>query len=275
MANVGFVELSSSEDIKSLVKKNRRSIVDNATEATHITYECLMSPSVGLLNCPQPLIPGCELKLSFDRAKAALALIHCDDQVNTDDGALQLKNLYMRANYISSPFLRNFFAKIDETDIKYPYDECTCYLKNLPQGETIIRLSNVIGGQTPRYVFCGVIESDALNGDYNLSSTRFQRHGVTELDLSINGYSCNGFPIQNTDGSALQAYNKWLHATNRAFKNNCSEQISPLDFKRFHFLYSHKFEGELTEQGWLGIDMKLEKAYEKNYTLGLEKIYFI
>ena len=268
MWNLDFRELNASDDIKQLVDDSRRSIVDNKADATHITYECLLSPSVGILNCPQPLLPGCELKLSFDRAKAALSLMNFDDQNTTDEGALQLKNLCLKANYVSSPFLRNFFATIDDTDIKYPYDECTCYLKNLPQGETIIRLSNVIGGLTPRYVFCGVIQSDALNGDYDLSSTRFQRHGVTELDLSINGYSCNGFPIQNTNGSALPAYTKWLQSTNRAYKNNCAEMINPLDFKRFHFIYSHKFDGELTEQGWLGIDIKLEKAYEKNYILG-------
>ena len=41
-----------------------------------------------------------------------------------------------------------------------------------------------------------------------------------------------------------------------------------MDFKRFHFVYSHKFEGDVTEQGWIGMTLKLDKALDENYTLG-------
>ena len=268
MWNIGTHEITSSEEIKALIDQNRASVVDNEDDADEIIYEFMLCPSTGILNCPIPLVPGCELKLSFDRAKAELALI---GSASTDSSVLTLKNLHLKAKYYSSPYLRTFFSKIDNNDINYRYDECSVYLKNLPQGETIVRLSNVIGGLTPRYIFCGVIESAALNGDFSLSSTRFQRHGVKELDLSLNGYSCNGFPIINNNGSAVPAYNKWLHSTNRFFNNKCAQQISPLDFKRFHFIYSHKFEGEPTEQGWIGLNIKLETAFTENYTLGNTK----
>ena len=86
--------------------------------------------------------------------------------------------------------------------------------------------------------------------------------------LTLLGYSCSGFPIVNQNKSPIMVYDKFLQSTNRNFQNKCAEQILPSDFKEFSFIYSHKFEGETAETGWLGINIKLEQAYQENYTLG-------
>ena len=271
MWNVGTAELEASADILAEIRQERTTLSDIDDNATTTPYEFLLNPCSGILNSPMPLLPGCELKLSFDRAKIELSsiAIKSDDSTAAIDGTVvELKNLYLKAKYYSSPYIRNYFATIEDHDIKYNFDECSCYLKNLPTGETNIRLSNVIGGLTPKYIFAGVIQSKSLSGDFLLSSTRFERHGIKEFDLSLNGYSCNGFPLTVANGSSIGVYNKWLQSTNRFFKNQCGTQISPLDFKRFHYIYSHKFDGEQTEQGWLGINLMLENAYTENYTLG-------
>ena len=273
--NVGTAALSNSDSVK-LIQDSRVSIVDSQTDGTQV-YEFAYAPGLGILNSNMPLLPGCEIKISFDRAKAELALVKIDSakEVNLDTGVLKLTNLSVRARYFSSPSLRNLFSSINENPIHYNYDECSVYLKNLPKGETNIRLNNIIGGLTPSHLFCGVIESDALNGDLELSTTKFERHGVKEMDLTLNGQSLAGFPITNTNGSGLPAYMKWLKTTNRQFNNSCSGQIEPMDFKRYHFLYAHKFEGEPTDQGWLGVDLKLDKPYDTNFTLGNNKQYFL
>ena len=276
MWSVGTSELVASAEILKMIKEKRTSLSDHEDDALSIPYDFLLSPCNGILNCGLPLAPGFEFKISFDRAKAEQALISKTLNDGAEAGSvIKLKNLFLKARYFTSPYLRNLFSTIEEKDIKYTFDECSCYLKNLPQGEQNIRLSNIIGGLTPKYVFAGVIKSDALNGNYQLSSTKFARHAVTEFDLTLNGASCNGFPIMNTNGSAIAVYNKWLTSTNRYLNNKCAAQIEPLDFKRFHFIYGHKFEGEVTEQGWLGIDMKLEKPYDENFTLGKQNLFKI
>ena len=266
--NVGSAEISNQASL-ALLRESRISLVDNDQGQGKI-YDCIYAPGLGLLNSKKPLLPGCEIKLSFDRAKAELALIQIDKNTEVDlgTGVLKLTNLSVSARYFSSPKLRNYFAKISENPITYNYNECSVYLKNLPKGETNIRLNNIIGGLTPSHLFCGIIESDALNGDLTLSTTKFERHKVKEIDLTLNGQSLAGFPIQNSNGSALPAYLKWLKTTNREFNNSCSGQIEPFDFKRYHFIYGHKFEGEPTDQGWLGVDLKLDSAYDSNFTLG-------
>ena len=254
-------------DRTETIKKSRVSVVDNEEGKDQI-FEFQYSPGVGILNSSKPLVPGCEVKLSFDRANVQLALIQKTATELELSKKLSLSNLYCKARYYSSPGLRTKFQSIQDNDLHYHYDECSVYLKNLPKGETNIRLNNVFGGSTPSYIFCGISKSEALSGDFNLSATRFELHDVAEIDLTLNGYSVCGYPLQNINGSALSAYTKWLKTTDRKFNNTCGQQITPVDFKNFHYIYSHAFEGDQTEQGWIGIELKLKKAYENNYTMG-------
>jgi len=235
-----------------------------------VTYDLLFRPPSGILNSAKPLMPKKEIILSFDRATSELGLINKSSESEgvLAGKVLPLKNVFLRARYYSTPFLRNYFSTIENGEISFNYDECSVYHKNLPQGDSIIRLANIIGGNTPKYLFAGIIESDALMGDYTKCSTAFKRHGVSEFDLTLNGYSCHGFPLMSVNQSPVQVYDKFLKATNRSFRNSCSKQISPSDFSNFAYLYAHKFEGESTESGWLGINLKLENAFDKNYVLG-------
>ena len=173
--NVGTDALSNTESRK-LIQDSRISLVDSQTGGAKI-YECEYSPGLGVLNSKKPLLPGCEIKLSFDRAKAELALIQVDKtkEIDLGSGVLKLTNLSVKARYFSSPSLRNYFSTIIDKPLHYYYDESSVYLKNLPKGETNIRLNNIIGGLTPSHLFCGIIESDALNGNLELSTTQFER----------------------------------------------------------------------------------------------------
>lgn len=267
--HVDTVKLSGKA--KGVIEEARGSLRESTGDVN--TYDLLFRPPTGILNSAKPLMPNKELLLSFDRAPADLSLI--DIKTVNDNGVadlsgkvLPLKNVFLKARYYSTPFLRNYFDTITNNEISYKYDELSVYCKNLPQGDTIIRMPNIIGGNTPKYLFAGIIEASALNGDFKKSSTSFKRHGVTEFDLTLNGYSCHGFPIMSQNDSPIQVYDKFIKTTNRSFDNTCPKQIAPSDFKSFSYLYAHKFEGESTETGWVGVNIKLESAYNENYVLG-------
>ena len=223
-------------------------------------------------------MPGQEFTLSFDRAAADLSLIS-SEQPKEDDPllgkVLTLKNPYLTAEYITSPFLRNHFDGIKNKDISYFYDEISVYHKSIPQNDTIIRFPNILGGNTPSYIFAGIVSSDALNGSFSKSSTLFKRAKVKEFEITLNGYSCNSFPVSNIEKTPLEVYDKFLSTTQRKFKTQCPEQILPGDFANFHFIYAHQFEGEQTESGWIGINLKLTEAYTENFTLGKIFTFFI
>ena len=268
--NVNTSELATAEQLLA-GEISRASLRDiNSPSEALVTYDFIFRPPCGLLNSKKPLITGTEMTLSFDRAVSDLSLIAKKD-VSTSKllgKAFDLKNVHMTARYYSTPILRNYFSQIQSKSISYYYDEIQVYHKNLPQGETNIRLSNILGGNSPSYVFAGVIESDALVGSKLLSSTCFQRHNVDEFDLTLNGQSLNGFPITSNGGCPLNVYDKFLCTTDRKFMNSCGGMIDPAHFKTSNYLYSHKFNNEISESGWLGINLKLSEAYDTNYVLG-------
>jgi hypothetical protein len=270
--NVDSTSLTETENLNR-IKLSRKSLCK--TGQTNVFYDLLFKPPSGLLNSKKPLIPKTEMIISFDRAPSELALINeVEKTESTLDGkAIELKNVFMRASYYSSPYLRNYFDKINSQEISYKYDECQVLQKSLPTGLNNIRLANLIGGNTPKYLFAGIIESASLSGDIDKCSTAFKHHGVTEFDLTLDGYSVNGFPITSEDESPLNVYDQFLRTTNRKFDNLCGAQIEPEDFQLFHYIYAHKFCGETSETGWIGVNLKLEKAYTQNYTLGILIIY--
>ena len=265
--NIDSDELDEAAKLSS-VSSTRESLSNSTGNTT--TYNFIFRPPTGILNSCKPLLPKSEMIITFDRAISDIALINKPDATANDltGKMLTLKNVNLKATYLTSPYIRNHFDTITSGDISYRYDECAVYHKNLPQGDASIRLSNVIGGNTPTYLFAGIIESTALNGDITKSSTAFKRHKVIEFDLTLNGYSCHGFPLVSENNSPLLVYDKFLRTTNRSFQNKCAQQLLPADFQQFHYLYTHKFQGEPSETGWIGINLKLESAYDENFTLG-------
>ena len=267
--NIDTSNISSNSQLLGMVEDTRQSLRESTGDV--ITYDLLFRPPTGILNSSKPLMPKKEFILSFDRAPADLALI--DKKAANDSGVtdltgkvLPLKNIFLKARYYSTPFLRNYFDANNE--ITYKYDELSVYCKNLPTGETVIRMPNIIGGNTPKYLFAGIIEASALNGDFKKSSTAFKRHGVLEFDLTLNGYSCHGFPLSSQNKSPVQIYDKFLRTTKRTFQSSCPKQLEASDFKKFFYIYAHKFEGENSESGWVGVNLKLEAEYADNYVLG-------
>ena len=269
--NVSTVDLES-EHVAQTVTVTRGSFVESS-DNQWVLYDLLFRPPIGILNSTKPLMPKTEMTLHFDRATSELAMIAKtkNDENPLSGKAIELENVFLKARYISSPKLRNEFEAINERDILYNYDECSVFYKNLPQGMTNIRLNNIIGGNTPSYLFAGIIESAALMGDDKLSATKFGRHNLLEFDLTIDGYSVIGFPIRNDDGSPVHAYDNYLRTTNRAFNNSVSDVLPIGDYRSFHYLYGHAFSQSQADNGWIGINLKLEKEYTNNFTLGTRK----
>lgn len=235
-------------------------------------YDLLFRPPVGILNSVKPLLPKTEMVISFDRAVSDLAMISktVNGENPLENQVLELENVFLRANYYSSPYLRNYFDTISEKEISYRFDETQVLCKNLPQGMKNIRFPNIIGGNTPSYLFAGIIESSALMGNNQLSSTAFKQNNVLELDITLDGVSVSGFPIKTDDGIPVLAFDSYLKATHRSFNNAVSETIPISDFANFHFLYGHRFSGDISQSGWIGCNLKLSEEYETNYCLGIQ-----
>ena len=268
--NVSTSEISGSNSgVLSNIENLRKSFA-NTSDGNWQIFDLLFRPPVGILNSTKPLLPKTDMVLSFDRAVSDLAMISkVPDTANPlENEVIPLENVFLRATYYSSPYLRNYFQTIEEKEISYKFDETQVLIKNIPKGLKNIRFSNLIGGNTPSHLFAGVIPSSALMGNNELSSTAFKQHNVLEFDLTIDGQSMQGFPIKTENTIPMLAYDSYLKATNRNFNNLVNQTIPIRDYANFHFVYGHKFSGEVSDSGWIGINLKLSEEYNENFSLG-------
>ena len=119
-------------------------------------YEFVITPNVGFLANPMPLMKNTELKLSFDRASPAVALLKNGD-ITTECKYIELDDVYATTEYISSPEWRKYFEYVDAEPLVYEYEDCDVLIKNLEKGSTEFRFDNLRGGQVPRYIFMSLI----------------------------------------------------------------------------------------------------------------------
>lgn len=250
---------------KSKAIRDRR--VENAfhdeTNNKYIFDFCII-PNTGFLGNADLLVKDAELKLCFDRSKSE-QLIVCEDATWTalnNSLKVDIKNCYAVSEYVSSPSLRSYFDSIDYSPIRYEYEDCEVFVKSIPQAETNVRLDNIRGGNTPSHIFIGVIESAALMGRHDKASTRMSPHGIELLNISVNGNSVNGYPLQVKHNIPTIPFQKFSSCTNRSCNINCGKMMGPNEFM-FNWIWAHCFEAEDTATGWIGVDFKLKEAYNK------------
>ena len=231
-------------------------------DVTRIDFTLI--PNVGFLTNPDPLMKNCELKLSFDRADPQCAMIELE--TGTQLGDLEISNCYAVTEYVSSPELRSYFDRIENIPIKYDYEDIEVLIKSIPQGDTNIRFDNLRGGKIPTHIFAGIIKTDALNGNQKLCSTKFSHANVTEMNITLNGNSVNGYPIEVHNSSPIFPMQKFIDSTKRINNIASGSFLSQNEFK-FNWIWAHQFEAEESAQGWIGINFKLDEAYNDAMSL--------
>ena len=256
------INIAQNRDLFEIVKNGKKQ------------FQFVLALEGGILNCNQPLLNNTEVKLSFDRANAAIGLLYSaygdgvTQPTELDNTVLDIIDPYMEVEYISSPYLRNFYAQIVDRPITMKYDDCNIYMKTINKGQSMIRVNNIMGGLTPDYLFAGFVRTDALNGDFLLSSTCFADVKYKDVCITLNGMAVQGYPISMDFKAPLKLYSKFLDTIGKTKKSMASDTIGPRFFWQFYSLISHKFEGEPTNEGWIGLDIKLNEALQHDYTLG-------
>ena len=229
-------------------------------------YEFIMTPNDSFLNENHPLPPGVEMKIAFDRLPAQNSCIAWNSDNSINGQVLELKDVYTQVEYISSPILRSYFDRRDIEPITYKYDELSVICRSVPIKEEYVRLDNIKGGNTPDYVFFGLVKTAAFNGQLSGGSMALKNNGIKEVNLTLNGNSCNGFPLRIQNDVPLWPYHKFFATVGRLMDNNAAAQMRLSTFEDM-VLYAQKFEGEDATKGWLGVTLSLNKGLEENHTL--------
>ena len=264
-------DISTLSTSKAVIDKRQLGYHVNTStsgKSSHI-YEFVMIPNIGFLGDPTPLLNNCELKLNFDRSPAACAIMSSQE---VEAPYLEIKDCHAVTEWVSSANLKNYFAQIEYNPISYRYDEIEVLCKPLPMGTKNLRLDNLRGGNIPSYIFAGIIATDAINGDLALSSTNFACHNVTDINITLNGNSVTGYPMEIKNCSDTNAMFQFNDTIGRTYNNKCCAGLKKAHFYS-NYIWAHRFEAEETAQGWIGIDIKVSEPFTSSYTMVIWLIY--
>ena len=226
-------------------------------------YEFALIPNMGFLGSPDLLVKNCELKLSFDRAPSNVSILKTAEPKEDLSNVLEIKDCFAITDYISSPDIRDYFSSIETKPFIYHYDDVDVIIKNVPLGETDIRFDTLRGGNTPSYMFVGLIPQRALMGDHGESSTGFHANNVSEMNITYNGNSVNGYPINISNNSYIFPMLKYLDVTGQLYNQSCGRTLTGPEFE-YNFLWAHKFEAEPSPEGWVGVNFKLSELIKND-----------
>ena len=67
-------------------------------------------------------------------------------------------------------------------------------------------------------------------------------------------------------GSPIGPMQKFFDVTNRLYNVQCGDSLDQIAF-HYNFIWAHKFEGELTGNGWCGVDLQLDSGFTENMIL--------
>lgn len=119
----------------------------------------------------------------------------------------------------------------------------------------------------PEYIFFAIQPADRLNGDFQQSSTMFELCGVNEVNLKVDGNSVHNHPIKIRGELPVIPYRLLLDNMQAWFATDAGQQVSLSHFRDYYVIYSHKFEAENTEDGWISIELNLDSAFDDAYNL--------
>ena len=271
------------------------------TKANTIDHRFTLTPATGVMSAPECLPLDVDLNLEFERAKPSLfalraAALKADTLVDNDKklaelwktwiaagtdenivgtgdkgstiDKLPIKDVHLCVDYVSSPSLRAAHAVINSRPFCLNYEDINVLRTPVTMESTNVRFNNLIGGNTPTFIFAGLIKSAALDGNLEDSATQFSRHGVKEFDFTLNGVSVNGYPIKSDDKNDwLVAYRRFNEVCSRMHSSGTVSGIDPHVFRHCSWLWSHSFEGESLSTGWIGINFQLEEALSQRCDL--------
>ena len=231
-----------------------------------IKYYFAFVPNFGFLRDTQPLMKGCELKLKFDRAKSPISFVKKIDTDQPFPDNIPITGCVAQTEWVSSPALRAHFETIDSSPIEYRFDDCQVYLKNLDQDQKTVRINQIRSGNLPTHIFAAIIDEDALSGDVEKSSTGFKCHGVSRFNISIDGTSVNGYPINVENGSPVYPLVKFNDTLDKITNISCSGGFTMAEFA-YNYIWSHHFQAEQSSTGWINIDIDFKAALSDSKTL--------
>ena len=231
--------------------ENRNGLTDD------YIYEIVLPIDGNIFSSNSSLPNNTPIDISFERAASKLSLLKIDtfDISNDFDKVLTLEDAYLIVPYTVYPETPDMEAF---GNFRLQYDDYVISRFNIPLGSPNVRLPNLLTGNLPSKLFFGLMSLTSYGGNYEASSTLFQRHEVKKVTIYLDGNVITGFPISMTSSYVAIPYTRFLNNTNRYTNTYAGRMITQAEFNFYSFIHSASFDPSLA--GSLTFEFEFEQA---------------
>ena len=148
-----------------------------------------------LFNQPHLLLNNTPIRITLDRNKHALTLMHAPPDGNAANDhekaefAMEVLSavLDVRKVTLAPPLRLAHINALNTTTAKYPIRRTVPFSIQIPQGTVHLSKANVTQGQLPRRVTVGIVSGEAERGVCDQNPFNFHHWNMTSLQLSVGG----------------------------------------------------------------------------------------
>lgn len=148
-----------------------------------------------LFNQPHLMLNATPIRITLDRAKQALVLMHAaPDPAAAQDHlkaefAMEIMSatLEVRKVTLAPPMLLSHINALNTTTAKYPIRRTVPYPFQIPQGTVTLSKTTVCQGQLPRRITVGFVSARAHSGESTLNPFNFHHYNMTSLQVFAAG----------------------------------------------------------------------------------------
>ena len=139
---------------------------------------------------------------------------------------------------------------LQTSEVKYPMKKCEMRFFTFAGTSNTLCEPTLYSGHLPTRIALGLVETEALDGNYKKSPFNFKPFDVTEIDVKVNGKSVTNDPLKiNLENNDYMLPYFWLYESTGGLFDNESI-VSYKNYKEGNFIYVF----DLTEDGEHGLD---------------------
>ena len=172
-------------------------------------YHFSIKPLFDLATTPNVLVPGLELRISFEKNLADIPLMHTNGNKKFKIKFIEA-SLSCRRHTLTDP-TSTFMQSINTRRLNYPINRCSTRVRQLNSGSLIHRVSNISDGQVPYHILCALI-TDAQLTNINNNPCILGTHNLKSFQLTKNS---KGYPKRelevNEAGNRKRTYKYFLN----------------------------------------------------------------
>ena len=186
------------------------------------------------------LVNGVTMKIRLSRTKDAFVMMG-EGKIN-----ILSAKLYIRKMKITPSLVLAHERMLQNQSAKYPITRVECKVIHLPKNQQSFSHDNLFLGQLPRRIVMGIVDNNALNGDFNMNPFEFKHANLNFLSVHVDGHQIPWSPLKPSfdENNYIRAYYTQFTGGD-GVSSDTGNGITRHDFKNGNAIYCFDLSPDL------------------------------